>query len=209
MRYIPKKEIPKCFKEHSFLPENNWNIFKNPCKKKVKKTILEKEQNWLCAYCEIKVSLDESHIEHIKPKSDYKELKFDYHNFIVSCNGKECRMDEEYDGDIHSCGHKKDNGFNEDKFLDPTLLEDIGEYFFYDRYSGAIKASEKDKEKADYMINLLNLDNISLNKKRLNVIKAIRENLINKKISKQQLINKINSTNPPAFVSFVRYYYAI
>ena len=212
MRYIPKVDMPDCFENHSFLSSHNWNRFRNPCKREVKKNILEHEQQWLCGYCEIKVDIDSSHIEHIKPKSNpkYEELKFDYSNFIVSCNGKECRVDDEnYDEDIHSCGHKKDNDFNENKFLDPTTTSDIGEYFVYDKFDGAVKSSSKDEQKARYMIELLNLDNVSLNKMRMNVVDGIRKSIEKLPNKKEILIDKVTSNNPPAFVSFVRYYYDI
>jgi len=218
MRYISKKEMPECLKDPKYFLEYKWKNFKrSSCGKIVKENILN-EQQWLCAYCEIKVDLKDSHIEHIKPKSNpkYEKLKFDYNNLIVSCNGKECRVDdEEYDEDIHSCGHKKDNDFDENKFLDPTKIPDISDYFEYDKYNGAIKASNKDKEKAKYMINLLNLNNVSLNKMRLNTVIAIQKSFKNSKIKidieifREKLLKLVSSNNPPAFVSFIRYYYGI
>lgn len=39
----------------------------------------------LCAYCECEISWDSWHIEHIKDKSTYPDLSFNWNNFLPSC----------------------------------------------------------------------------------------------------------------------------
>lgn len=50
------------------------------------KEFLIKEQNELCAYCQQSISIDNSSIEHIIPKSINKALSTNYHNLIAVCN---------------------------------------------------------------------------------------------------------------------------
>ena len=104
MRYIKKVSEPDCFTNLTFSVSDKWKKFRNPCKKETRKYIIENEQNFLCGYCEAKIDLDNTHIEHIKPQSNNNDLRFDYNNFIVSCNGKECHIEnnDKYDeNDIH------------------------------------------------------------------------------------------------------------
>jgi uncharacterized protein (TIGR02646 family) len=106
------------------LGEKYWKKLRSGCKKSVRQHML-REQDYLCAYCERKIENEiDAHIEHIKPKSRYLENGFDYHNLIVSCNGNQCSEvnQEEYEDEIHSCGHSKDNDFDEEKFLNPVEL---------------------------------------------------------------------------------------
>ncbi len=73
------------------------------------------------------------------------------------------------------CGHYKDqasknNIYNPALFLNPTELEDIEDYFYYDAEKGKIsnhpEKSTTSRESADYMISILNLDNEGLQKMR-------------------------------------------
>lgn len=48
------------------------------------------EQYNLCAYCEREIDENNTHIEHIKPKSGYLNRCFDYNNLIASCEGDKC-----------------------------------------------------------------------------------------------------------------------
>lgn len=214
MRFIQKASAPDCFLKKTFATEDKWKKFKNPCKRNTKENILIKEQNFLCAYCEVQIDLDNSHIEHMEPQSTNKDKRFDYNNFIVSCNGKECHLvenDEYSDTDIHSCGHKKENFFDDTKFLNPTVVTDISDYFMYDKESGAIKPCNVPprKDKAQYMINILNLDNYALNKKRLNTVQAFQKTIIQMKLPlKDTLHNKFtNASVSIPFITFLRFYY--
>ncbi len=120
---------------------------------------LIEEQNELCAYCERRIERDSSHTEHLKPKSIYPDLKLDYKNLVASCNGffleNESKAKE-------TCGHRKDNSFDEDLFLDPTTVTNITDYFIYNKDTGEIfsnpNKSEYEQTQANHMIELLNLN---------------------------------------------------
>ncbi|MEN8219570.1 MAG: hypothetical protein ABFS56_25110 [Pseudomonadota bacterium] len=88
---------------------------------------------------------------------------------------------------------------------------DISDYFSYRIDDGCIKPSEKDRSKAVYMIDLLNLDNPYLNNGRRNAKKALLK-VVQKSFQDKQGAIKVfkqllNSNPPPAFVSYLRYYF--
>ncbi len=221
MRFIKKEKAPDCLdklaKRHENRPYQSakicWKKLKKVCKSLIRQQMLE-EQQYLCAYCERKIENEtDAHIEHIKPKSFYLEKCFDYNNLIVSCNGNQCSNvnQEDYEDNIHSCGHPKKNYFDETKFINPVELTDISDYFSYHIDEGRIESSEKDPTKADYMINLLNLDNPYLNNGRINAKKALLK-VIQKSSQDKQEATKIfkqllNFNPPPAFITYLRYYF--
>jgi uncharacterized protein (TIGR02646 family) len=56
-----------------------------------------REQNYLCAYCCDRITISDSHNEHIIPQSDVsgRNLTLDYNNIVASCQSN------------NHCGHKK------------------------------------------------------------------------------------------------------
>ncbi len=211
MRYIKKENPPPNFfiTDTKVLLEQN-GLWKNYRKKrKLKKHILKEEQDDLCIYCESQVNLDNSHIEHIKPQSNdlYPELRFEYSNLTVSCNGNiynECN-----DKTSHNCGHKKDEQYCENEFLNPTTIENIRDYFQYDYDDFKIKSSSKDDNKSKYMINVLRLNDGGLPIAReialgnfINKIKNIK-NIKQRKNKMKEILSKENI----AFISFLKYKY--
>lgn len=59
---------------------------------------LNADQGGLCAYCEKLLPPQEGQIDHIKPKSTYRTLCFDYRNYAHSCFHEK------------TCGQKKKSG---------------------------------------------------------------------------------------------------
>ena len=204
MRYVKKTLTPQFFID-STIGISRWEDYP-VSKRPLKEYVLQNEQNYLCIYCESKVELDNSHLEHIKPKArdKFPELTFNYANIVVSCNGNCHTEDEEY----YSCGHIKDNEYDETKFLNPIELIDIREYFEYDIDTGDITESSRDINKAKYMISTLHLNDGSLPLARKKALKIFIEKL--KKLDNSQRKNKIievlNKENI-AFVSFLRFKY--
>lgn len=218
MKYIHKVEVPQFFIDDiKDLRENIktvtdkakiWNDdYKN--KRVLKEHLLVKEQNYLCGYCEAKVTLDNSHIEHIQPKSlDYDNLTFDYTNLLVSCDGI-CFSEE---NKPITCGHKKGSRFDKEKFLNPTEKVNIRDYFVYtDNYY--IGASSLDEEKSKYTMSLLQLNTFNnylpeARKKALEEFQNSVKEYTNKtgkdiKETAKFLLNKENL----AFISFLRFRY--
>jgi len=231
LRYIQKNEIPQFFIDDTealkekikIIPQKNkkdmWDK-EYKTKRKLKQYILEKEQNWLCGYCEAK--LEETffrekredkeliHIEHIKPKHlDYDNLSFDYDNLLVSCSGK-CFTDK---NKPLTCGHKKGNKFDENLFLNPIKEINIREYFIYTD-KGHIGSSSKNEEKSKYTMKLLDLNsfNNELVNARLIALEAFKKSIkayTNKRrISPQKVIKLLLAKENLAFISFLRYKYS-
>ncbi|MCD4757232.1 MAG: TIGR02646 family protein [Arcobacteraceae bacterium] len=205
MRYIKKFDTPQFF-----IDDTNalslWNEYLAQNKRKLRKYILENEQNSLCCYCEGKISVENSHLEHIKPKSlDPLTLTFEYSNISVSCNGIcDSGNEREY------CGHKKENGFDENKFLNPTVIENIREYFKYEN-DGEIKSSGINNEKVLYTILLLQLNTFNnyLQEARKKALVEFREAVTKKakatgKDLKEIAVLLLNQERL-AYISFLRY----
>ncbi|KIM10424.1 MAG: hypothetical protein KU38_07590 [Sulfurovum sp. FS08-3] len=203
MRYIQKVQPPQFFIEDTLNLES-WSSYFSHKKHKLKEHLLEHEQNYLCCYCESKISSDtnSSHVEHIRPKGHdkYPHLTFEYHNLAVSCNGTCQNLPN--DSTIHNCGHIKSNEYDENLFLNPVELEDIRDYFEYDIDEGKIEASAKNEQKASYMIDTLRLNDGGLTKARekalenfIEKMKKIEANLRReeiKKILKEEKLEQIS-----------------
>lgn len=110
-----------------------------------------------CAFCTQRISnfSTEMTVEHIEIKRDCPEKIFRWDNLLCAC--KTCntkRSTKRYDGS---------------KYLDPTKLPDIERYFKF-RMDGTIAAgeglSDKEKECAEYMVEMYNLDREELNADR-------------------------------------------
>ncbi|SFV51144.1 hypothetical protein MNB_SV-9-329 [hydrothermal vent metagenome] len=203
MRYIEKVSIPQFFIDDT-KKLSSWDKYYSTKKRALKAYILKEEQNSLCCYCEDRIDINNSHIEHIKPKSlDKENLTFDYYNLSISCNGT-CRNSED-DKTRYNCGHRKDKDdtqYNEDKFLNPLKVEDIREYFKYNR-DAEIIISNKDRNKAQYMIDTLHLNDGDLPKAREDALKDFEE-IDFDSIEELQFIL---AQEDIAFISFLKYKY--
>jgi len=218
MKYIQKTSEPDFFiedtkdlkikiKTTSNKKSDVWYEYKE--KRKLKEYILANEQNGLCCYCESKVTLDDSHLEHIKPKSlDYDSLTFEYSNLAVSCDGK-CHTDG---NTAITCGHKKEDKFNELNFLNPTTILDIREYFIYTD-NGHIWSSSQNEEKSKYTLELLQLNTFGNNlpEARLKALNEFRNSVLNHaKNTKRDIgvvAENLLSKENLAFISFLRFKY--
>lgn len=204
MRYVRKVSAPQIFIDNT-IGISKWEDY--PASKKIlKEFILKNEQNYLCIYCESKIKLNSSHLEHIKPKARNKfpHLVFDYNNIVASCNGN-CHTDDE---ESHSCGHIKNNEYDDAKFLNPVKLTNIRDFFEYDIDNGEIISSNKNREKSEYMINTLHLNDGGLPLARKKSLAIFIEKI--KKFDSIKWNNKIKEILDKeniAFVSFLRFKY--
>ncbi len=206
MRFVQKTETP-----HFFIEDTKnllvWNDYYSNNKRVLKEYILKGEQNHLCIYCESKIDIDNSHIEHIKPKAQnkYPELTFEYSNLTVSCNGT-CNNKLD-DNTKHNCGHIKANEYNEYKFLNPIELVDIRDYFEYDIDALTINSSDKDLEKANYMISTLNLNSGTLKVRREKIYEKFKQEIrkIEDISKRKQMIKQRLLQEDIEQISFLRY----
>lgn len=208
MRYVCKGTSPNFFEnEKASLNEDPaWDNLH--CKKQLRLHLID-EQNNLCIYCEREINEKNSHIEHLLAQSDKPILRFSYENLVASCNGDQCEPQAKEafkPEDVHSCGHKKSDQLDEVQFLNPVQLQDIADYFIYDKETCALCSSEKDRAKASYMIQLLNLDNPRLNNERANARIAL-ERVVKQQPNPKETIRRFLGKER-AFISFLRFYYA-
>ncbi len=209
MRYIEKGVSPDFFEQEKLTLQQDPSWKNLHCKPALRRHLMY-EQKHLCAYCESAIHDSNSHIEHIVAQSEQDALRFDYDNLIVSCNGVQCDRAAQSvypSEDVHSCGHRKSDELNVSLFLNPVVEIEISCYFNYDATSGAMMATDKNQPKADYTIELLNLDNSRLRNARLNAKAALVASVSEfRKTHKTKTVQEITGfllNKPPAFVSFL------
>ena len=154
MLKVDKKREPEEFTKYKKKNKVvNWKDFtsESEIKKLLKEALLEEQENSCCPYCETEINLNDSQIEHIKPKDKFPELLIDYENLIACCL------------ESKRCGNSKANKWDE-LFIN-SVTENPEDYFKYDIKTGKIIPIFKEKEKfekAEYTINLLNLNDNGL-----------------------------------------------
>ncbi|MEB3308901.1 MAG: retron system putative HNH endonuclease [Snowella sp.] len=178
MRYIKKQEEPTEFSEWKAEENEDWKPywsskgtnFRGSVKKIVHESLL-KEQSYICCYCQRRIDLNNSHIEHFKPKDEdcYPELSLDYRNFLASCQKE--KNEQTIEAIPVHCGHSKGNWYDEKLTVSP-LIEDCADFFHY-TITGAILPSDDPAKKkaAKTTIEKLGLDR--LDDQRLAVIRSI------------------------------------
>ncbi len=209
MRSITKTQTPAFFTQDT-INLSNWDDYLGKDKRAIKKHILDNEQKFLCCYCESKVdvSLVYTHLEHLKPKEIYSDLTFDYNNLLVSCDGK--HETNTSNNSHQTCGHKKDNDYDENLFLNPVAIADIENYFKYDSQTGRIINSESNSNRADYTIRVLQLNGVndSIAVARFNTKNTLIKTILNKSKEPKavnEMIEKILEDDSIAYISFLRY----
>ena len=214
MRFIKKGESPDFFEAEKVRlrlgPDSDWKKLRKPCKPRLKNYLID-EQHCLCAYCECDLSLlvtgtnklRESHLEHLAPQSKYSDLKFSYHNLVVSCEGQ--LLSNQRIKKRESCGHRKANEYDESWFLNPTFEEEISEFFSFDSQDGSIHSAASSRaEHAQKMIDVLNLDAPYLKAARVNSKDVLLDYLAS--LEPEQSLEVLNHelTTPREFVSFLQ-----
>jgi uncharacterized protein (TIGR02646 family) len=174
MRYIKKQKVPPEFTQWKAEENEDWQPFwnskatnfQNPQKQIVHQSLL-KEQGYICCYCQRRIDLNNSHIEHFKPKDEdyYPELSLEYNNFLASCQKENKSTDH--------CGHAKDNWYDEKLMVSP-LEENCGEYFSYTEFGEILPSKNKEKnESAKTTIDKLGLDIRKLRNERRGAIEGL------------------------------------
>lgn len=133
----------------------SWDDFTSEIKHTITEHILQNEQRIgsksYCVYCERKIKSGKTHIEHIKPKSEFPTLFDKYENIVVSCQSNQ------------SCGHAKGNDYNQ-KFINP-VEENPEDFMTYEFSTGEIiplaNANQSFKERVEYTCGILRLNQCS------------------------------------------------
>jgi uncharacterized protein (TIGR02646 family) len=118
------------------------------------------EQFGLCAYSEIDL-VDSGlgmHLDHVEPKSLNPLRTFDHNNLLLSAIDSD-QLSRLAAQDVFG-GHKRLNLYSVTDFINP-LWRNSRDFFSYNSdgtISPASSLSQSDKDKAEYTINLLNLN---------------------------------------------------
>jgi uncharacterized protein (TIGR02646 family) len=163
-----------------------WDNLRGEPKQATHRHLLQ-EQGFICCYCGRRISRDDSHIEHLKPRSHplYQDLALDYTNLLASCPGyPEVEADENIStGTPRSqesrsrehCGHKKDSWYDPDLMVSP-FMENCADYFRFTDL-GKIRAAQDPalQPAAQETIQRLGLDHSSLEAARKQAIAGVRQ----------------------------------
>lgn len=124
MRPITKGPEPVAFARWKIVGDPGWNPsygdLANPQKNEVKASLIA-EQGAVCCYCERRITLPTSHIEHLVPQHADPSKDLDYGNLLASC-------EPETKTSPPRCGHRKDDA---DLPVHP-LLPDCSDYFVFE-----------------------------------------------------------------------------
>ncbi|MBK4732795.1 TIGR02646 family protein [Oxynema sp. CENA135] len=160
---------------------------------------LLKEQGYLCAYTGISISVEESHIEHLKPQSLCRNVpnpgNFDYledveYRNMVACFPK--------DGGDTSYGYGapiKAGWWDEEEFISPCQ-EDCERKFSY-QWSGKICPTDENDRAAMTTIENLGLDARRLRERRRKAIKGFFGFGSKKPLTKKEAKNILGKLGQP------------
>ncbi len=173
MRYIAKLPEPADFTawkqsgerlgNSDWIPD--WNKLQNPEKASLKRSLMA-EQRGVCCYCERPITDDDSHIEHIDPRSSAtgRALTVDYENLLCSC------LREKTPGKPFTCGHARGDWYGPG-YISP-LEPDCSSHFAY-RDDGSIWPANEDDGRASETIARLRLDDPILKAMRKGALDGI------------------------------------
>jgi len=124
----------------------NWHNFQRPEKPDVHAALL-RDQGFVCCYCEQRVDVRGSHIEHLQSRHDAPQLAVEFSNLLSSFQG-------ELPKEPAHCGHLKDKV----PLSVHPLMPDCRDYFVFDS-AGGIRPSPVPAltESAQRAINTLGL----------------------------------------------------
>jgi uncharacterized protein (TIGR02646 family) len=117
MRYIEKQALPDALAElltQAHKEDLSWRQFSEIFAKSTLRDFLAMEQAGLCAYSELSLHEFGFHIEHIKPKAEYAQLRFEPTNLVASSPSNQGDVVRK---DLFG-GHKKDQF----RFMKPYLF---------------------------------------------------------------------------------------
>jgi uncharacterized protein (TIGR02646 family) len=182
MLIINKKE-PSFYTE--FVKKNrpsNWEDF-DIIRHDLRMHLLKEEQNFLCTYCETRISdsNEKSHIDHIRPRDKFPSLFDNYDNLTASCNKP------------NRCGKKKGKYWIED-FIHPVENEP-SKYFYY-LPDGTIQSNDLSGSNT---IEFLNLNDC---KDERMMIRKIMDSY-KKQYSKEEVLTFLSEES---FITFIQYY---
>ena len=162
MKHITKQAEPQAFIDWKATGTKTFkDLHKTALKQELKEALIE-EQGAICCYCESTILLDNSHIEHFKPRETFPNDQLDYSNLLCSCQRQLSK------GEDRHCGNSKENWYDPNLLVSP-LDTDCEKRFTYTK-RGKIKAASKTDDAAKETMNHLKLNIPKLNASRQKAI---------------------------------------
>lgn len=142
MRYIRKGDEPESLANLKALASEDWKpTYEDDCRGEVKTQLhnaLLQEQGYICCYCQMGITRENSHIEHLKPRSIYPDLALVYTNLLASC-----QRQTEPKEPCH-CGIKK----GKEHLMVSPLDENCAGFFRYAASGEMLPTDESNKQEA-------------------------------------------------------------
>ena len=165
----------------------SWDNFQRPEKPEVHAALL-RDQGFVCCYCEQRVKVNDSHIEHLQSCHAARQLALEFTNLLASCQR------ELLPGAPAHCGHLKDKI----PLSVHPLMPDCREFFVFDSAGGIRPSQDPDRlENAHRAIKVLGLDIPKLTASKRDAINGavefLKEDPSDEEI--QQFIARIDSRN--------------
>ena len=174
MKFIKKSKEPQLFSDWKAQTNENWQPswenFQAPQKREVHDALLQ-EQGYICCYCGMRISRNNSHIEHLQPRTIAPNLALEYPNLLASCQGE-----NETPIPAH-CGHKKGNWYKSHLMVSPLAANCQNSFRYTD--DGQIVATDNPAQQkaAETTIERLGLNIDKLRSLREKAIEPIFEGL--------------------------------
>ena len=168
----------------------SWNRFRPPLKAEVHRSLL-REQGYICCYCESRVQVNDSHIEHFHPRSRYPGLALDYENLHCSC------LRDLKPGQPRHCGHEKRSWFDDKLLISPLQPDCETRFAFTPR--GEIYARSSNDVAAQTTIRKLSLDSPNLNRYRRAAVNALID--VPRREIERLLVRQSDGTFPEYFTT--------
>ncbi len=153
MKCIIKHGEPQALIDWKSQSNDDWQPSYEDLRGNEKETVKQSlmiEQGFLCCYCERRLTIDDSHIEHFRPQNDPKCDALDYGNLLCSCQNKIPK------GDPRHCGNLKNGWFDENSLVSP-LSEGCEMRFAYTG-DGRIRVADSADQNANLTIKTLGLN---------------------------------------------------
>ena len=153
MKRIEKRAEPRQFsiwkQQDKMAHRPQWNRVPASISESVHESLM-REQGFICCYCESRIAMGDSHIEHFRPKIKFPHLQLDYENLHCSCQRDLSR------GEPRHCGYRKGSWFDEKLLLSPLEADCENRFIF--TANGDVFPRSNDDAAAKTTIERLGLD---------------------------------------------------
>ncbi|MGV0025669.1 retron system putative HNH endonuclease [Phormidesmis priestleyi] len=214
MKYIQKGKEPSSFtawKAEQLKAELTliYEEFRGEGKRELHESLLT-DQGYICCYCGIRVSQENSHIEHLPSQSFFRSINdpygaISYQHLLASCGIDEKWRKDKYQKEwteeefenLLSCSNRCGIGRKDTPILISPLQTDCEAFFAYDASNGAIEAKENSDQRnaALATIATLNLDAQKLRNLRKAAIDTAIFSLI-EGLTEEEIVRLFKGKNP-------------